>query len=145
MPLLSGFALLGFVLMGIGAYSVVRVRRDHAAHRAALSSMLIVEGRVARYAYSSISQDSGADIDNYRPIVKYMVDDQAYEIPMPSGDRFTPGDLGLVVPVACDPANPGDARFLEPQGRYAVYTSVAMALAGLTLVVSEWLGWRLFG
>lgn len=134
--------MLGFGLMFLGVYSVVRVRRDHAAHRQALSRLRVVEGRVARYAYSSISQDSGlGDIDNYRPIVKYVVDDHGYEIPMPSGDRFTPGDLGLVVPVACDPANPADARFIEPPGRYAAYSSAAVALAGLILVVSNWLGW----
>lgn len=144
MPLTSMTAIAGFGLMALGTYSTFMVRKDHAAYRAENLRRRIVEGRVARYQYSSINQDDGNNIENYRPIVKYVIDYHAYEIPMPRGDRSTRGPLGQIVPVAVSHDDPSDARFLEPRGDLAAYTTVAMALGGLVLVVTEWLEFPLF-
>ena len=132
---------LGVLLVPLGTYSVVRVRRDHAAYRATVARMRVVDGTIARYRKLGISAsiDSSDDHETFRPIVVYVVDGHAYELPMPADDSFRPGPTGRVVTVAYDPAAPEAGRFLEPPDTYAVYSSVAVAAAGLALLVRDWL------
>jgi len=132
---------LGAVLVPLGTYSVVRVRRDHAAYHATVARMQVVDGTIARYRQLSVSAsvDSSSDHETFRPIVVYVVEGHAYELPIPAEDGFRPGPTGRVVKVAYDPAAPDAGRFLEPPDRYAVYTSVAAVAAGVALLLRDWL------
>jgi len=133
---------LGVLLLPLGIYSVIRVRRDHQAYHAAVARMRVVEGTIARYRKLGVSasiDSSSDDHETYRPIVVYVVDGHAYELPMPADDSFRPGPTGRVVKVAFDPAAPEAGRFLQPPDIYAGYSSVAVAAAGLALLVRDWL------
>jgi hypothetical protein len=134
--------VLGAVLVPLGLYSVIRVRRDHAAYHAAVARMQVVDGIVARYQRLSVSASpdtSTGDMETFGPIVKYVVDRRAYELPMPWEDSFRSGPTGQVVKVAYDPAHPEAGRFLEPRDKYAVYSSAAVTIVGLVLLLRDWL------
>ena len=132
---------LGALLVPLGIYSVLRVRRDHAAYHATVARMQVVDGTIARYRRLGVSAsiDSSTDHETFRPIVVYVVDGHAYELPIPAEDGFRPGPTGRVVTVAYDPERPEAGRFLEPPDKYAVYSSVAVAAVGVALMLRDWL------
>lgn len=128
------FFVLGAVLMGIAAATVVHARRDQRRHEAWCASAAHAQGvvsRVGRRHWLSRNEPTSSDRVQTVAVVRFRAANKVeYEFDSPDA----PSVAGAAVQVAYDASSPSTARVIQRRPRYGC----AIILLGLGLAMIAW-------